>query len=503
MDIRILVFAPLIFSIIFLLPIFSGKHIIIRRLAKSFALVHFIYATLFLVFFDNSVTTNFDSELTFFGQHWLGSLGINLSMGLDGISLIFVLLTSFLVLISCMASKGVIKSKHSLYYALIFILETSILGVFCATDMFEFFLFWELELVPMYFLISLWGTGEAKKSAMKFLLYTFIGSLFMLCGFLMLYNFNFISTKELTAGIYNLNLDYSSVPMYLQVITSILILIGFAVKLPVVPLHTWLPAAHVDAPAPVSMLLAGILLKMGAYGIVRFNIQVLSDAFLIIIPYIVVFAFINIIYAALIAFYQNDIKRIVAYSSISSMGIVLLGLCSANSVGVCGAVILMVAHGIVSAGLFYVVGTIYERTSTRSILQLGGLARMMPRLAGFSLILVLSSIGLPLLISFPGEFLVFFGAFISAVLSNYLIQVLALCSIIVLVFSAAYLLRFMHGIFYSDTSENLLQIKDLANHEFIILFVLCAISIIFGIVPSTIIDIIEPVIITFTAAFGG
>lgn len=503
MDIKILVFAPLIFSIIFLLPVFSGQFIVIRRLAKTFALVHFIYAMLFLVFFDNTLQTNYDTELTFFGQHWFGSLGINMSMGMDSISLVFVILTSFLVLITCMASKGIIKNKHSLYYALIFILETAILGVFTSTDMFEFFLFWELELIPMYFLISLWGSGEAKKSAMKFLLYTFIGSLFMLCGFLMLYNFNFLSTKELTADMANLNFDYNSAPIYLQVITSILILIGFAVKLPVVPLHTWLPAAHVDAPAPVSMLLAGILLKMGAYGIIRFNMQILPDAFLLILPYLAILAFINIVYAALIAYNQQDIKRIIAYSSISSMGIVLLGLCSVNTVGICGSILLMVAHGIISAGLFFVVGIIYERTLTRDILQLGGLASYMPNLAGFSLILVLSSIGLPLLISFPGEFLVFFGALISAILSNYFIQVLALCAIVVLVFSAVYMLKFMHSVFYSQTPEKLMQIKDVAIHEFIILFVLCSISIIFGIMPATIIDIIEPVVQIYTAAFGG
>ena len=503
MDLKILIFSPLLISILFLLPVFSGKSVIIRRIAKSFAGIHFIYSLMFLVFFNSSADINFLSEVTFWGQKWLDSLGISLTFCLDGISLLMVILTSFLTLIACMASKGAIKSKHGLYYALIFILETAVLGVFCAEDMFEFFLFWELELIPMYFLISLWGSGDAKKSAMKFLLYTFCGSMFMLCGFLMLYNFNFISTGELSANMSNLNFDYESAPMYLQVVTSVLILIGFAVKLPIIPLHNWLPCAHVDAPTPVSMLLAGILLKMGAYGIIRFNIQMLADAFLMIIPYLAVFAFINVVFAAVVAYYQTDIKKVIAYSSISTMGIVLLGLCSANITGMCGSVFLMAAHGIISAGLFFVVGVIYSRTSTREIIQLGGLSAVMPRLASFTLILTLGGIGLPLLISFPGEFLVFFGAFISAFLNNYFIQVLALCAIIVIVLSACYMLRFMHNIFYGAVSERFIHLNDVTVNEFIVLFALSLITVLFGVVPMTIIDILLPSVRVLAGAFGG
>ncbi|MBR2525634.1 NADH-quinone oxidoreductase subunit M [bacterium] len=503
MDLKVLVFAPLIFSLIFLLPIFSGRSILIRRIAKTLAGIHFLYSLMFLVFFDNSQTYNYPTELTFMGQKWFGSLGISLSMGLDGISLLFVLLTSFLIFIACLASKGAVNSKHSLYYALIFILETALLGVFSSTDMFEFFMYWEMELIPMYFLISLWGSGNAKKSAMKFLLYTFIGSLFMLCGFLMLYNFNFISTSQLTADISSLKFDYDNAPMYLQIVTSILILIGFAVKLPIVPLHSWLPSAHVDAPTPVSMLLAGVLLKMGAYGIMRFNIQMLSDAFLILVPYIAILAFINVVYAAILAYYQVDIKKIVAYSSISSMGLVLLGLCSSNSIGICGAVILMLAHGIISAGLFFVVGIIHKRTGTRQLVLLSGIASVMPRLAGFTLILVLASIGVPLLMSFPGEFLIFFGALISSLTNNYLIQVVALSSIIILVLAACYLMKLMHGVFYQELSEQYLKLKDVTVNEFIVLFTLSLIVIVFGILPMSIIDIISPYINVIVEAFGG
>lgn len=503
MDLRILIFSPLIVSIMFLLPIFSGKHILVRRIAKIFAGLHFLYTLLFIVFFNAESSSNFSTEITFYGEKWLGSLGISLSFGLDGISVLLVLLTSFLVLMSCIASKGTIKTKHCLYYALIFILETSVLGTFCANDMFVFFLFWELELVPMYFLISLWGHDFAKKSAMKFLLYTFIGSLFMLCGFLMLYNFNYISTSELSANFNNLNFDYDSAPMYLQIIASVLILLGFAVKLPVVPLHSWLPSAHVDAPTPVSMLLAGILLKMGGYGIIRFNIQLLPDAFIKIVPYLVVFAFINIVFSAFVAFAQTDIKKIVAYSSISSMGLVLLGLCSVNSVGITGSILLMIAHGVISAGLFFVVGVIYNRTGTRDIKQLGGIASVMPRLTAFTVILALASIGTPLLIAFPAEFMIFFGAFISALYNNYLIQVFAILSIIVLVLSVIYILKLLHGTFYCEISERWSRVNDVVTHEFIILFVMSGLAIIFGLLPMSVIVYIIPTVRNITMAFGG
>ncbi len=503
MNLKLLIFSPLIISLIFLLPIFSGHSVFIRRAAKTFACVHFIYSLLLIVFYNANLPLNFSDEITFFNEKWFGSLGISLSLGVDGISVLLVILCSFLTLMSCMASKGVIKSKHSLYYSLIFMLETAVLGVFCSRDMFEFFLFWELELVPMYFLISLWGSGNAKKSAMKFLLYTFIGSLFMLCGLLMLYNFNFISTQELTADIGNLNFDYDSVPIYVQCITSILIFIGFAVKLPIIPLHNWLPAAHVDAPTPVSMLLAGILLKMGAYGIIRFNIQILSDAFLILVPYLVILAFINIAFAAVLAYYQTDIKKIIAYSSISSMGIVLLGLCSGNLAGITGAVFLMLAHGIISAALFFIVGIIYKRISTRDIGQLGGLALVMPKTAGFATLFCLASVGLPFLISFPGEFLVFFGAVISSLLNNYLIQVVALSSIIVLVLSAIYILKFLHKSFYGQLQLRFDSACDLISHEFIILFSLSVVIILFGVLPMPIIDLVIPAIRQATEAFGG
>jgi len=242
---------------------------------------------------------------------------------------------------------------------------------------------------------------------------------------------------------------------------------------------------------------------MGAYGIIRFNIQMLPDAFLILCPYLAVFAFVNIVYAAVLAYGQTDIKKIVAYSSISVMGLVLLGFCSANSLGICGSIFLMIAHGIISAGLFFIVGVVYSKTGTRQIIQLGGLASVMPNLSTFAVILTLGSIGTPLLISFAGEFLVFFGAFVSSFLNSYLIQIISLSSILVLVLSAIYTLKLVHSVFYGNLPEQCRMLNDIAVHEFLILFTLSVLTIILGIIPMCIIDILVPSVQMITGTFGG
>ena len=242
---------------------------------------------------------------------------------------------------------------------------------------------------------------------------------------------------------------------------------------------------------------------MGAYGIIRFNLQLLPDAFLYIAPYLVVLASINIIFAAITAYYQSDIKAIVAYSSISTMGIVLLGICSLNTIGLTGAIFLMLAHGIVSAALFFIVGAIYQRTKSREILQLGGLAKVMPRLAGFTLIFALAGIGLPSMMGFVGEFLSFVGAFGSSILNNYFIQVLVLLSIFVLVLASAYLLKLIHKVFYGAILERWESLNDVVNHEFIVLFSMSFVVILFGIYPMPIIDTISPCVVALVEAFGG
>lgn len=494
-SLTILIFLPLLIGLVLLTPIFRGHEVLIRRFTKGFASLEFIYTLFMLVCFEPSENLAFYENLTFFGLDWIPALGIKASFGVDSLSLILVVLTSFIFLLAVIASKSNIRHKHQLYYSLIFILQSAVFGVFCARDMFLFFLFWELELIPMYFLISQWGHGNAKKSAMKFLLYTFIGSLFMLLGFLFLHYYNFLISNQFSADLAVLNV--SSLPVNLQLLISILILIGFAVKLPIVPLHTWLPNAHVDAPTPISMILAAILLKMGGYGIIRFNMQLLPDVFGMIAPALIILALINIVYTAFIAYCQTDLKKIVAYSSISNMGIVLLGLSSMNLIGTSGAYFHMLSHGIISAGLFMIVGIIYNRTKTRDIAQLGGLVSVMPRLMAFSVILTFAAVGLPFTMGFIGEFLAFLGIF------NSNFALIGLVALIILVLSVCYMLKFLHKTFFSNMFERWERVQDITTHEFFVLGALVGVVILFGIYPMSILNMIIPILDSIVQALGG
>jgi len=499
LSVIVLIFSPLVAAGLLFAPFFKKNEVRIRRFSKSFASLHFLYSLLFILFFNPLQDgISYYKEIKFFGSSWIEPLGLKMAFGLDGISLLMVVLTSFIFLLALIASKSNIRSRYKFYYSMIFLLQTAVLGVFCARDMFLFFMFWELELVPMYFLIGQWGSANAKGSAMKFVLYTFLGSLFMLLGILLLHFYNFATYGTMTGDFSSISIISPEFPMFMQVVISILLLIGFAVKLPVVPLHTWLPDAHVDAPTPVSMILAAILLKMGAFGMIRFNMQLLPEAFKVIAPVLVVFAVINIIYTALVAYGQTDLKKIVAYSSISNMGIVLLGLCSLDLLGFSGAVFQMIAHGVISAGLFMLVGIIYIRTKTREINDLGGIGTVMPRLMGFGIILSMASVGLPLLMGFVGEFLVFLGSFNSSLDElNAPIKIYSGIAIIVLVLSAAYMLKLLHKTFFANVFEKWSAnggLKDITNHEFVVLFAIVLVIGFFGVFPMAILDVVQPIL---------
>lgn len=498
-----LIFSPLIAGSLLFSSFFKNNEVRIRRFSKGFASLHLLYSLLFLVFFNPlNDGISYYKEITFFGSSWIQPLGLKMAFGLDGISLLMVILTSFIFLLALIASKSNIRIKHKFYYSMIFLLQTAVLGVFCARDMFLFFMFWELELIPMYFLISQWGGGKCKASAMKFVLYTFLGSLFMLLGILLLHFYNFATYGAMTADFSAISVNAPEFPMFMQVLISILFLIGFAVKMPIVPLHTWLPDAHVDAPTPVSMILAAILLKMGAFGIIRFNMQLLPEAFKLVIPVLLILALVNIIYTAFVAYSQTDLKKIVAYSSISNMGIVLLGLCTLNLIGFSGAVFQMIAHGIISAGLFMLVGVIYIRTKTREMADLGGLGIVMPRLMGFGIILSLAAVGLPLLMGFVGEFLTFLGAFNSSVDElNAPVKIYSVIAILILILSAAYVLRLLHSTFFGNIFERWGVsvgekggLQDITNHEFVVLFAITLAIGFFGVFPMAIINLVQPVL---------
>ena len=488
LSIPFLIFMPMVISFLLISPLFTSNEILIRRFTKSVCVVHFLYSVLMLVFFNPS--NPYSSELNFYGMDWIQSLGIKFSFEVDTVSMILMLLTSFIFMISSFASKYNIRKNHKFYYSMLLLLESAILGIFSAGDMFLFFLFWELEMIPAYFLIGGKFTNEdnseAKKSAVKFVLFTFFGSMFMLLGILLLHYYNFISNGILSASFADIA-DFS-IPQGIQIFISICLLIGFGVKLPIVPLHTWLPDAHTNAVTPVSMILAGILLKTGGYGIYRFNWHTLSYSFKIVAPILAIFALINIIYIAFVTYAQTDIKRIVAYSSISNMGLVLLGLCAINKLGLSASVFHMVAHGLVTAGLFMIVGIVYLRFKTRDINTLSGIAQVMPRLYGFAVVIVLASIGVPLFAPFISEILTVIAA-LNAEFSD-ILKFVAMGSLPVLILSSCYMLKFLHKGFMGELTPDCERLNDISVHEFIVLASVLAGLIIFGIYPNAILGMI-------------
>ena len=482
---------PLVVSMLLISPLFTRNEIVVRRFAKSVFGFHFLYAVLMLIFFDSA--NPYVSQIHFYGLDWIQSIGVKFIFKIDNISMILTLLTSFVFLLASFASKFNIRTNHKFYYSMLMLLMSAILGIFTAGDMFVFFLFWELELIPAYFLIGGGWKNEtddelkrAQSSAIKFVLFTFLGSMVMLLGILLLHYYNFISNGILSAVFSDINA--SSIPDYIQYLISICLLIGFGVKLPIIPLHTWLPDAHTNAPTPVSMILAGILLKTGAYGIYRFNYETLSDAFITIAPVLAVFALINIIYTAFVAYAQTDIKRIVAYSSISNMGLILLGLCAINKIGLSASVFHMVAHALVTCGLFMIAGIVYLRCRNRDINSLSGIAVVMPRLFGFAMVIVLASIGIPAFAPFISEILTMIGA-LNADFSDVL-KLVSVFSLPLLILSSCYMLKFLHKGFFGELPEAYEKVNDITVHEFIVLASVLAGLVIFGLFPQTILGML-------------
>jgi NADH-quinone oxidoreductase subunit M len=436
---------------------------------------------------------------------WIPSLGITYSLGVDGLSKTLAFLTTFLLLMAVVASFTSIQKRVRLYYAMLFMLIAAVLGVFLSRDLFLFFVFWELELIPMYLLIAIWGGPRRSYASMKFVLYTLFGSVFLVAGLLALYIHaaslpNIDKTTLFSFGTM-LQAISTSLPLSSEILIFVALFITFAVKLPVVPLHTWLPDAHVEAPTPVSMLLAGILLKMGSYGMLRFCFEFLPDAAKVAVPYVALLAVINIVYTGGVALVQKDLKKLIAYSSVSHMGFVLLGLAALNAIGFNGAVFVMFAHGLVSAALFMCVGTLYNRTHTRMIADYGGFAQTVPVLFYFFLFMSMASLGLPLLVSFASETLVFYGAFVSNAFQEinlfgavlpWSIQSITILSGLGVVIGAAYLLWMLKRVFFGPIQERWLVLKDATSSEVFVLGTLAALVIVYGFFPSLIMQHFEP-----------
>jgi NADH-quinone oxidoreductase subunit M len=408
--------------------------------------------------------------------------GVSWHLGVDGISLFLVVLTAFLFPIALAASTS-ITDRVRQYAASMLFLEAGIIGVFLALDLLVFFAFWEVMLVPMYFIIGIWGGERRIHAAVKFFIYTALGSALMLAGILFLGVLGGGDAGPTFDFVELLGADLSrSAQFWLFAAFGL----SFAIKVPVFPFHTWLPDAHVEAPTAGSVILAGVLLKLGAYGLLRFNLTLFPEAAVDLVPVLAVLAVIGILYGAAVAIVQTDIKRLVAYSSVSHLGFVVLGIFALTTQGLQGGVIQMVNHGLTTGALFLLVGMIYERRHTREISEFGGLARVMPIFAGLFLFTAFASIGLPGLNGFVGEFLVLLGAYLS-------LPVYAVLAALGVVLAAVYLLWAYQRVFTGEvTKDENRVLKDLGVREVAILAPLVLLIIGLGVYPKPALDRIEP-----------
>jgi NADH-quinone oxidoreductase subunit M len=416
---------------------------------------------------------------------WVKDIGLQYLVGIDGVSLWMVLLTTFLMSVAVLASWPIERNLR-LYFVSMLVLETAVVGSFVALDLLLFFVFFEAILVPMYFLIGGWGGERRVYAAIKFFLYTMAGSAFLLVATLFLYS---RASSALGAGTFDLR-ELTGVAGTLAPATArwlfLAFFVAFAVKVPVFPLHTWLPDAHTEAPTAGSVLLAGVLLKVGAYGLIRFNLALFPEASRYFSTFIVILAIIGIIYGAVVALMQTDIKRLVAYSSVSHLGFVVLGIFVFTEQGVTGGVLQMINHGLSTGALFLLVGMIYERTHTRELGRMGGLAAMMPWLAGAFLFAVLASVGLPGLNNFVGEFLVILGSFAADPWYGSLAAV-------AVVLAAIYLLWSYQRMAYGPVrDEDHRHLPDVSLREVVVLAPVLFLLLFFGVYPKVLTDRINP-----------
>jgi NADH-quinone oxidoreductase subunit M len=404
----VILFTPLVGMILLLFIPGENKNAI-RLWGNVVMFVGFLVSLPLVLRFSSEAP---DQQFKFIEQHaWIPSIGAEYHLGIDGISFLLIMLTTVLGFLAVLSSWSAIEERAKEYYAMFMLLQVGMLGVFMSLDIFLFYVFWEVMLVPMYFIIGVWGGPRKLYAAIKFFLYTLAGSVLMLLGILALY-FRY----QMDTGVYTFNLIalmQHSWPETLQYWVFWAFMIGFAIKVPMFPFHTWLPDAHVEAPTAGSVILAGVLLKMGTYGFIRFSLPLLPQASSNpkIVKVMVVLSIIAIVYGALVSLMQRDMKKLVAYSSVSHLGFCTLGIFALNPHGLSGSVIQQINHGISTGALFLIVGLIYERRHTREIKEFGGLSNVMPVYATLFMLVMLSSIGLPLLNGFIGEFTILQGAF--------------------------------------------------------------------------------------------
>jgi len=474
-----------ILSILIFFPALAGVlgFVVDKKSAKSYGIavasVEFILAIWLWLSFDNA---NAGMQFTEFSPI-ISQFGISYNLGIDGISLFIVIMATLITLLGIiLLDESKIANMKNMIISLLF-LEMTMVGVFTSLDAIIFYLFWELSLVPMLYIIGAWGGPTRVYAAVKFFLYTFAGSLIMLVGLL-----SMAYLYHVESGVWSFNiLDWYTLTLTQdqQFWLFLSFFAGFAIKVPMFPFHTWLPHAHGQAPTIGSVILAAVLLKMGTYGFVRFSLPILPDASVTFTPFMMTLSLIMVVYTAMIAFAQKDMKQVIAYSSVSHMGIIMLGVFAMNAEGLGGSIFLMLSHGIVSGALFMLVGVIYERRGTKLMSEFGGLAAIMPIYATIFGVMLMASVGLPLTIGFVGEFLVLLGFY----------KVSAIGTIIagstIIIGSVYMLVLFKKSFFGPVTNEKNRNLKDLDKRELTALLPLVAIVVWLGVYPKPVLGPID------------
>jgi NADH-quinone oxidoreductase subunit M len=489
-----IVFLPAVGAILIaFLPGLSGRAI--KWLAAVFTLVSLALSIYVFTIFDRSLggagAIQFEENLS-----WIPAINAHYHLGVDGLSLPLVILMALLGFLVVLISWK-IDLRPREYFAWLLLLETSILGVFCSLDLLLFFLFWEIEVIPMYFLISIWGTGRKEYSAMKYVVYTLFGSAMMLAGILSLY--------FATGSLDMVEIARGGLAMIQSVMPAgaifLFLLIGFAVKLPVFPLHTWLPDAHTDAPTAVSVVLAGALLKMGGYGMLRICVSIFPGVAQQYGFILVILAVVNVLYGAAVTLRQTDLKRLIAYSSISHMGYVLLGIFALGQVSMVGASLQMFSHGIITGLLFAMAGLVMHNAGERDLRKLGGLARQMPIIAVVFSVAGVAALGLPTTSGFAAEFLVFVGSFSSTTVAG--IQIYTILGVLGIVITAGYILWLLQRVFYGQVLERFKKAYDADILERVYMFTFVAVIMLVGIYPAILTDVIKMGVMPIVSLLGG
>jgi NADH-quinone oxidoreductase subunit M len=477
--VNLLLFLPVLGAAV-LVPAKSDRRV--RALSLAFMLAQLAIAAWLYTRFDPAqAALQFATRLP-----WIADWGVYYHVGLDGMNLLLVLLTAFLGPLVVAGAFTAIRKDVKLFYAMVFLVQFAMMGTFLAQDLFLFYLFWEAMMIPMFLIIGIWGGERRIYATFKFVLYTAFGSILMLAAMIYLVWSLHASTGVASFGF--ADLYRTELPFATQAILLAAFALSFAIKVPVVPLHTWLPDAHVEAPTAGSVILAGVLLKMGTYGFMKLGFPLFPDATRAAVPLIMALAVVSIVYGACLALVQTDIKKIIAYSSISHLGYVMLGLASLDLIGIQGAVVQMVSHGLTAAGLFLMVGMIYERCHTRDLAAYGGLAKALPAYSVFFMILTLASIGLPTTSGFTGEFLVLLGAF-GASWSAHLagsstMLALAVAAVLGVILGALYMLWFAQRFLFGAVRTPHGVPADLSVRESAILVAIVAAIFWLGLFPA-------------------